>query len=229
MLGAGVIALEPGGYLLCSPDTTMRADYPDIPAGVEVIGRLRSFSLNNSGDLLILSGPAGEMIDRVEYLPQWHTPALDVTQGRSLERIDAGTGGEPAWNWGTSAGGGGGTPGYRNSLNAEQAAGDDGLNCSPNPFSPDGDGFEDVTLINYRLETGPVIARVRIYDREGRTVRTLTAGEYVTGTGSFAWNGYDDHGRKAPIGVYIVLLDAVDASGSEAVSARGVVVLAGRL
>lgn len=223
------LLLEPGGYLLCSPDSALTAHYPEIPDEARVIGNLRGFSLNNDGDLLILSDESGGTIDRLDYLPEWHTPALDETRGRSLERIDPANEISGPWNWGTSAGGSGGTPGYRNSLAANRVPTDDRLRCDPNPFSPDGDGIEDVTLIGYRLGGGPVIARVRIYDREGRPVRTLVEGVYAPGTGSFAWNGYDDAGRKAPIGVYVVLLDAVDGSGVEAMSLRGVVVVAGRL
>ncbi len=228
-LGTGDILLNSGGYLLCSPDTTMTSDYPGIPEGVRVIGGLRGFTLNNTGDRIILFDEIGETIDRVDYVPEWHTPALDVAQGRSLERIESLTPGTGTWNWGTSAGSSGGTPGSRNSLTMERVVRDERLSCTPNPFSPDGDGFEDVTVIGYRLGSTPVIARVRIYDSEGRPVRTLTGSEYVTGTGSFVWNGYDDRGRKAPIGIYIILLDAVDASGTEAISAKGVVVVAGRL
>ncbi len=228
-LGTAAILLEPGGYLLCSPDTAMATHYPEIPDAVRVIGGLRAFSLNNDGDHLILSDEAGGTIDRLDYVPEWHTPALDETRGRSLERIESGSGGSGPWNWGTSAGGSGGTPGFRNTLAADRVPTDDRLRCDPNPFSPDGDGFEDVTVIGYRLGDGPVIARIRIYDREGRPVRTLAEGVYATGTGSFAWNGYDDAGRRAPIGVYVVLLDAVDGSGVEAMSLKGVVVVAGRL
>ena len=207
----------------------MVSDYADIPAGVQLIEAARGFTLNNTGDRLILTDGSGGTIDRIDYTPQWHTPALENRQGRSLERIESETSGSGAWNWGTSAGASGGTPGYRNSLATGLVKRDERLNCSPNPFSPDGDGFEDVTGIGYRLGEGAVIARVRIYDAEGRPVRTITGGDYVTGAGSFAWNGYDDRGRRVPIGIYLILLDAVDASGTSALSARGVVVVGGKL
>jgi hypothetical protein len=222
--------LAPGGYLLCSPDTSVRSDYPGIPDDVRVVGGMRPLSLNNGGDIILLLDETGAVIDRVGYDPGWHTPALDVTQGRSLERIESTTPGSGPWNWGTSAGSSGGTPGRANSLAEAPPSGEERLGCSPNPFSPDGDGYEDATVIGYRLGGGgPVVARVRIYDAEGRPVRTLTGGSYVTGSGSFVWNGYDDRGRKVPIGVYVILLDAVDATGTESYTARCVVVVAGRL
>jgi hypothetical protein len=169
------------------------------------------------------------VIDRVAYSPSWHTPALEVTQGRSLERVDPGSAGSEGWNWGTSAGSAGGTPGGPNSLRVSPQASGGELDCSPNPFSPDGDGFEDVTLISYRPGNGPALARARLYDAQGRLVRTLTAGGYIGAGGSFAWNGYDDLGRKAPIGIYVVVVDTVDGDGGGAASLRAVVVVGGKL
>jgi hypothetical protein len=214
---------------VASPDTDVRRSYPGIPAGATVAGGIRGLSLNNSGDLLLLFDDWGDAVDRVSFLPDWHTPALDETRGRSLERIDPSGPGNEGWNWGSSAGAGGGTPGAPNSLAPAARGAGPGLECAPNPFSPDGDGHEDVTLISFRPGTGQAIARVRIYDAAGRPVRTLTAGGYIGPGGSFAWNGYDDRGRKAPIGIYVVVADAVDGTGERAVSLRGVVVVAGRL
>jgi flagellar hook assembly protein FlgD len=88
---------------------------------------------------------------------------------------------------------------------------------------------EAIPEIAFRSGNGPSIARARIYDAGGALVRTLTSGEYMPADGSFAWNGYDDRGRRAPIGIYVVVVDLVDGSGKEATALRAVVVLAGNL
>jgi hypothetical protein len=212
-----------------SPDTALRDAYPEIPSAAVVVTGVRGLSLNNSGDLILLLDESGGIIDRVAYLPSWHTPALEETQGRSLERIDPGSPGSEGWNWGSSAGSGGGTPGGPNTLGVVVPPSGGGLACVPNPFSPDGDGFEDVTLITVRPGSLASIARIRVYDVQGGLVRTLTSGQYLGPVGSFAWNGYDDRARKAPIGIYVVVVDTVDGGGGEAASLRAVVVVAGRL
>jgi hypothetical protein len=228
-IAAGQAALGPGGYLVCSPDTGIRAAYPGIPGEAPVAEGLTGLSLNNGGDLILLVDGTGALVDRVDYLPGWHTPALDETRGMSLERIESSGGDAGGWNWGTSAGGSGGTPGRRNSLAAERSEATAVIAFSPNPFSPDGDGREDATVIAYRFGRISAVSRVRIYDRDGRLVRTIAGSSYVAGEGSFVWNGYDDRGRRVPVGIYVVLLDAVDGSGTEAFSARGAVVVAGGL
>jgi hypothetical protein len=226
--GAGGPVLPDGGYLVASPDCTL-SGYPGIPPETAVSVGLKGLSLNNGGDLLLLLDEGGGVIDRVTYLPSWHTPALEETQGRALERIDPASPGSDGWNWGTSAGSGGGTPGGPNSLSVPVTGQGGGLECVPNPFSPDGDGFEDVTLITVRPGSGASVARARIYDVHARLVRTITAGGYLGPEGSFAWNGYDDRGRKAPIGIYVVVVDTVNGGGDGTASWRTVVVVGGRL
>jgi len=87
----GIPPLPPGGYLLCTPGTGLGAGYPGIPRGTQVVTGLRGLTLNNGGDLLILSDERGRIIDRVEFSPSWHTPAVEDPTGRSLEKIDPGS------------------------------------------------------------------------------------------------------------------------------------------
>lgn len=225
-LAGNPLTLGPGGYLVCSPGNDLRSQYPQIPGGALVVEGHRGFTLNNGGDRLFLSDASGVTVDLVEYSPGWHTPTPEPTQGRSLERILPGATDDGAWNWGTSAAPAGGTPGAPNSLSVDGSRGGGRLSCSPNPFSPDGDGFEDVTEIRYAFGGRAVIARVRIFDARGRAVRTLTAGTYGTAEGAIAWNGYDDRGRAAGTGAYIVLVDALDPFGSAVSAERTVVVVA---
>jgi hypothetical protein len=225
----GTLILGAAEYLVCSPDTALRAAYPRIPPDAPVAEGVRGISLNNGGDQILLLDESLGIIDRVAYDPSWHTPAIESTQGRSLERIDPGSGGGEGWNWGTSAGVAGGTPGGPNSIGVTARSTGGELECNPNPFSPDGDGFEDVTLISFRAPGGPSVVRARIYDAQGTLVRTLEAGGYSGSGGAFAWNGYDDRGRKAPIGMYVIVVDAVNGDITDSTSLRAVVVVAGRL
>ena len=40
---------------------------------------------------------------------------------------------------------------------------ENGISFSPNPFSPDDDGFEDNLFINYTLDAASYLLRVRIF------------------------------------------------------------------
>lgn len=73
----------------------------------------------------------------------------------------------------------------------------------PNPFNPQ-------TTIRFAMrQAGP--AAVKVYDLQGRLVRSLVDGHLAAGRHELVWNGTDDNGRAAASGVYLVR--AVHADG----------------
>ena len=93
------------------------------------------------------------------------------------------------------------------------------VRASPKPFSPNGDGVNDVTRIQYDLSRliGAVPLKVKIFDLGGRLVRIF---EQQQGGGGFAveWDGRNDDGELLSPGIYLykVNLDS-DAGGEEVV------------
>ncbi len=72
------------------------------------------------------------------------------------------------------------------------------LKIWPNPFR-----FE--TTISYeRPESGQCI--IRIYDLNGRCVKTLMNSQGLSGNGEMKWRGIDDSGNPVPAGTYIVAI-----------------------
>ena len=51
-----------------------------------------------------------------------------------------------------------------------------------------------------------------IYDAGGRRVRRLAAGRFAAGPGNWSWDGRDDAGRMAPLGVYFARLQWAEAA-----------------
>jgi hypothetical protein len=186
-------------------------------------------SLNNEGDDIILLDPSGAMIDSVPYLPGWHHPSVIDPGGRSLEKVNPLLNGSDARAWSTSADGEGGTPGWTNTLYAPVRPQTGSLTLSPNPFSPDGDGRDDQTIIGFGTPEGTSTISLRIYDIEGRLIRQLATNELTGPAGNVVWDGFDDRRRKARIGMYVVYLEILDAVGSVIDARKAVVVLAGRL
>ena len=190
--------------------------------------------LNNSGERLRLVR-GGVTLDDVTYTSAWHNPSLRTSTGIALERRDpAAPSNEPS-NWGSSPAPEGGTPGFRNALtldpNDPALPPSNGVTVEPSPFSPDGDGTEDVAFLRYRLPADVVggTIRVRIFNLNGRLVRTLSAAQIAGPTGQLEWDGRDDDGRGLALGPYVVLLDAVDERGGTTASYRKVVTLARQL
>ncbi len=77
----------------------------------------------------------------------------------------------------------------------------------PNPFAP-------LTTIRFSLaEAG--VAQLRVFDVNGKLVRTLYSASLPAGPHAAKWDGRDDHGRRVPGGVYFYRLDAPGNSATK--------------
>ena len=79
------------------------------------------------------------------------------------------------------------------------------LVATPNPFTPDGDGINEVTTISYgilKLDLGRQV-QVVIFDLSGRPVRSLYDGNDSSGEYRWAWDGTDDRGKLLVPGTYL--------------------------
>ena len=187
-----------------------------------------SLSLTNSGALIHLHRPDDVGLDSVWYDPDWHHPNLIDATGVALERIaPEGRANDPA-NWTSSVAEAGGTPGRANSvvLSPGEPVAEGRLVVEPSPFSPDRDGFDDVTAIRYTLPQEAALARVRIFDARGRLVRSLEEARLVGRSGHLVWDGLDNAGRDLRIGIYVILFEALDAAGGTTAVFKEPVVLA---
>ena len=222
--------ISAGEYAVISSDSSLLRQFPYLAdPSSHVIIRQSGISLNNSGERIILQDLTGRTIDSVFYLPAWHNAGIDDHSGRSLERINPNLSGNDPRNWSTCANPLGGTPGRRNSLYTTPSAAGAAISFSPNPFSPDGDGFEDVTIMRYQLPVSASVLRVRIYDSMGRLIRMLADGEPGASRGELIWDGFDNDRRRVSMGIYVVLLEARSADGQRIFSSKGVVVVAARM
>jgi hypothetical protein len=113
-----------------------------------------SLGLVNTGELILLKDVRGNVIDSVFYVDDWNNRNIASTQNKSLERINPNLNGNDPLNWSTCVNSIGGTPGNQNSIFAENLNEEKNISVNPNPFSPDNDGFEDFTIINYNLNSG---------------------------------------------------------------------------
>jgi len=98
-----------------------------------------------------------------------------------------------------------------------------GLQISPNPFSPNGDGLYDRTNISFFL-TRDATVTVEIYNIDGQLRRRMqesfpyTGDEFTSAPQRVAgliWDGTDHEGRFVPYGVYILKIQVAYLQGGD--------------
>jgi len=218
--------ISPGGFVLVASDSSIFSQFSSLQAKNVIINS--SLSLSNGGEDLVLMDLTDTQIDSVRYSPLWHLKNISPP-GRSLERINPSIPSNDARNWSSSVATAGSTPAASNSIFTTSTLQSSSLNLSPNPFSPDNDGFEDFLTINYSLPANSTTIRVRIFDVTGRLVRRLAQSELSPSAGSMIWNGLDDEGNRLRIGMYIVLFEALDNFGGTVKTMKDVAVVARKL
>jgi hypothetical protein len=156
-------------------------------------------SLTNTGCTISLVDPDNNV--------QTFTWDQDCGDGVSLERVSSD---ENIWLCCVSPDKN--TSGKKNSVSVEYSD-KIKLNIEPNPFSPDGDGFEDVTIFRYILPMESNLT-IRIYDVKGRLIKTLIDDEPQV-SGEISWDGKDDENRTVRVGIYIVWAESEGNSYSQ--------------
>ncbi|MFA5403958.1 MAG: lamin tail domain-containing protein [Ignavibacteria bacterium] len=223
--------INPGQYLVIAKDTTIfnrfsNLNNPDPNCKIIFSNNL---SLSNEGAMLIVLDALGNSIDSVYYNPKWHNSNLPDTKGYSLERINPLINANDRNNWNSCTALSGGTPGAGNSILTSNNIINGSVSVSPNPFSPDGDGFEDFTIIKYKLKQNISQLRVKVYDVKGRLVRTLLNNQLSGNEGQIIFDGKNDNGEKLRIGIYILFIEAINDMGGAVEQVKTTVVVASKL
>ena len=207
--------LQPGAYLVLAADTTLYNRFGYLQGSTDSTRRVvlnSGVGLSNSGAMIKVSDVVNNTIDSLLYSPNWHNSNISDTKGYSLERINVSLPSTQPTNWSSSADPLGGTPGKKNSIFTSNNK-ETSLSISPNPFSPDGDGWEDFTIIKYKLKTNTAQVRVKIFDVKGRIVKTLLNNQFSGSESQMIFDGKDDSGEKLRIGIYVAFLEAIDDKG----------------
>ncbi|HET6401595.1 MAG TPA: lamin tail domain-containing protein [Candidatus Kapabacteria bacterium] len=236
------LLIPPDSFGIIAADSSLfYQTYPSLTHGGDVAGLgISSLDLGRDSCFLTLHNPDSTTIDSVHYFKTWQQSLLRKTfVGISLERIDpAGESNDPR-NWQACIDTSGATPLARNSIassNSDTASpplpAGTAFNASfsPNPFSPDGDGFQDATTLT--IQTGDATSawamRVRIYDARGVMVRMLSDAATIIGATALSFDGKRDNGQTLPPGLYAVLIELTSQSPLRTLKQAIGVVIAGR-
>jgi len=225
------LVINPGQYLVVAFDTSLYNRFTNLrnPDQSRKLIFNHSLNLSNEGAMVRILDALNNVIDSVYYSPNWHNGNLPDTKGYSLERINPQLNSNDRSNWNSSTALLGGTPGTRNSIFIENTASTNSISVSPNPFSPDGDGFEDFAIIKYKLKPAISQLRVKVYDVKGRLVRTLLNNQLSGSEGQIIFDGKNDSGEKLRIGIYILFIEAINDIGGTIEQNKATVVIAAKL
>jgi hypothetical protein len=204
--------LHPNSYLVFTSDKEQLLNhYPQGKGAIFLETNLPSLP-DDEGSIAITDS-LYNILDHFIYTENMHSKLLQSVEGVSLERISlTGTTNDPTiWRSGVVSTGFA-SPGYKNANIKETFALTDEIRIEPEIFEPVY-GQPNYTSINYKFEKGGYAANAKIYDAQGRLVKTLTKNEVLASEGFMTWDGDQDDGTKAHIGYYTLWLEVFDNTG----------------
>lgn len=197
---ASTQTILPGkSYLAFSRNPSFLRDHYPVTGTLLEVSSMPAYN-NDTGTVLLLK-PDSTVFDRFTYSEKMHAARVLHPKGVALERVSF----RPDQNKWASASSdvGFATPGAPNSQR-EDAAAEPFFSAEPRVFHPD--TSTPLTRLTYQLNSGEAYAAIRILDRHGRTVRTLSRNHLLGSSGEIPWNGTDDHGTLLPPGYYVFVI-----------------------
>ncbi len=199
LVTAGSLTVDAGQYIVLVQDSVYFSFfYPDF-AG-QFFEPAQWPTLNNDGDVIRLIDPYGIEADRFAYEAVYDSNYTWARSGR--------TGQEDKWGRSVTSGG---SPGEPNKI--VLYTGSTKIYTEPQIFSPNNDGIEDVVTIGVEAPEADTYT-LKIYDRQGRVVKTFLDGQSSL-QAEFVWDGKSDDGKQQPIGIYIVYFEAVGVESTK--------------
>ena len=204
----------PTTYLVLTTDSAkVKAQYycenPDKFIEVESMPTLS----NDTGNICIAHQSQNHIIDAFSYSENMHFSLLETADGVSLERLDINDKTQKSSNWHSSASTVGfGTPTYKNSQEfIMQSIGE--ISVEPKSFSPNNDGYKDITSISWNFSKSNLMATLKVFDSEGRVVKNLLNNQMIGNSGSTNWDGTSEEGLQLNTGMYIVWMEVFSEDG----------------
>ncbi|MBQ1836516.1 MAG: gliding motility-associated C-terminal domain-containing protein, partial [Paludibacteraceae bacterium] len=175
-------------------------------------------SLNNEGACIVIGSDDKTVHDEFCYNKSMFGDMIKNRKNVALERISVNKPSLDAANWKVASGVTNyGTPGYKNS-NAESDAPEavkKGFWLENDHLSPNGDGYNDILLVNYNTGHDDYGANITIYNMKGKPVRTLYNNIMLSSEGTIEWDGTDNNGDTVESGMYVMMVEMLSARGKK--------------
>ncbi|MCU0441711.1 MAG: lamin tail domain-containing protein [Bacteroidia bacterium] len=185
-------------------------------------------TFNDDEGTCIVRNNQQKILDQLDYTHKMQFALLANEEGVSLERIHPNRPTFDITNWTSAASTAGyATPTASNSQFADASVA--GIfTVTPELISPDGDGYNDFATFGYQLQTPGYTANLNIYNSSGQLVKQLLRNQLFGADGAFSWDGLTDNGNKAPMGLYVCVLELFNLQG-QSKQYKQVLAVGGRL
>ena len=209
--------IDPGQLLLFTkyPTITARDYFSSDPSKFIALDEISKSYFTNNEETIYLLSPDSLIIDEFNYSEDMHFELIDDPSGVSLEKISPSANSNDKMLWhSASENSGWGTPGLQNSqLYYSSYINYFEFSVDTKVFSPDNDGVDDIGLFSYNLLDVGLIGSITVFDHYGRLIKRVVNNELLGNKGTITWDGTNEQGQKASVGIYLVLFEYFDSSG----------------
>ncbi len=204
--------INPNELVLFTEDSISTInDYPSNNSSRFIQMDLPSFP-NDSATVFLLNADS-IILDQFSYSDDLHFELINDPEGVSLERVLLNSI-NPNIAWHSAAENvGWGTPGNSNSQYYLSEQSDVNFYAENEVFSPDNDGFEDIAIFSYKLDQIGMVGNAFVYDNRGRLIKSILTNELLNTEGKFTWDGINQFGQKAAIGIYLIYFECFSING----------------
>ena len=195
------LLIQPRGFLIVTNDADFAEYWPDCACSVVNLGDTFP-DLRNTADPIVVFDATGQKMDSLAYDESW-----PIQTGFSLEKTGKNAPSEERGSWAVCADFAGGSPCHQNSMHEAEMPNHIRLWPEHDVFNADD---EDAVTIHYQLPVSSATVDLKIFDVNGRLMRTLLALASSGMRANVKWDGRDTAGEMVRMGIYVVFLEALN-------------------
>ena len=206
----------PGKFLVITTDSgNIIKNWKKIDrSAISEIKSMPSYPDNEGSALLI--NKEGIIIDEFNYSDDMHYPLLIDKEGVSLERINPILPASLKENWhSASSSVYYATPTKENSQFRKSDSINNMIEIIQTDFSPNNDGINDFININYKMSNPGNSISIYAFNFNGMMIRKIADNQLCGTSGTFIWDGLNQHKQKVNSGIYIILAEVLDLRGKQ--------------
>ncbi|MFT4521929.1 MAG: hypothetical protein ACI8ZN_000868 [Bacteroidia bacterium] len=212
----------PGEFVVLTSDTAaLRLTHSNL-TWQHFIQLSKLPNLPNDAGNVFISDAAANIFESFYYDEELHSGFITNSRGVSLERLRYSSPASDLENWqSASYAVNYATPGFQNSQFIADNKLRSNVRIHPDPFSPNGDGYNDFLLIDYAPNNPNGSIQIRIFDASGRMVAHPVNNGLTGVENYFVWDGTNVNGRMLSNGIYILHIEAMDENGQRFIYKKG--------